>query len=367
MRRSTWTIGAALLWIAAQPGAAAALARGQVEEPAQGPAGAVGAQDAPAGQGAAAVPDVAPTTDVTAQDDSAVPEEATARDAPRGTAPALPRRAEAAPADDAWRRLLAPDLEVSTRAEQAAQHLAAAERALAQDDVEGAEGALQNAAQSLQAILSEGPGAALASELGERAAELALPDSPGADLRPLVAQVRALEPVLPQEVIPLVTDAQRQLERGDRAAAARSLLGARAWIASDLALLPVEQAFARTRAALAEVQAGNLQLARDLVQGVPPAMAELRTAAPLVPVRLRLRAAAYQAQQRNWAQAEMLLNEAGNELVAMRDGASPVLARRIDSLAAQVGVLQERLAAGTQPSSARIRRVAEAAGGVPAG
>ncbi len=268
---------------------------------------------------------------------------------------------------DAWRQLIEPQVDTAERAQIAAEQLAAAEVALGQGDAESARAALQLATQTIEAIYEGAPGAALASGLGDYASRLSREDAAAVDLQPLVVQVEAMRAVLPPEVVTQVQDAQRQVRSGDAAAAARSLLGARALVYSDFGLLPAEEAFARSRAALAELEAGNVVVARNLVQGVPAAIAELRTAAPLVPVRLRLRAAAGQASARNWADAEVLLNEAAAELDQMRLQASPALARRIDPLSARLAVLQERIAAGTQPSASRIRQLADAAGGVPAG
>ena len=268
---------------------------------------------------------------------------------------------------DAWRQLVGSDIDTAERVRIAAQQLADAETALGTGDAEAARDPLDLATQTLQAIYQEAPGARLASYLGALAAQLQAPASPPLDFAPISADLQAMKAVLPPKAVTQLQDARRQLRAGDRDGAARSLLGARESVMKDFELLPAEAAFARSRAALAELEAGNLALARSLVQGVPDSIAQLRTTAPLVPVRLRLRAAAGQANERNWAQAERLVNEAGSQLDQLRLDASPALLQRIDALRAQVGVLQERIAAGGQPSPRRIQQLAEAAGGTPAG
>ncbi|WP_373048831.1 hypothetical protein [Vulgatibacter sp.] len=353
---------------AAQGGAAAAAAANGDAGAAQDGAAAGAAEDGAAGaeQNGAAVAEEQAPTEAPAPGPSVQPDS----DAGQVAQPQRPlrlRRGTAAPADQAWRGLLNPQLDVAERSQIAAEQLAAAELSLARNDFPAAQSSLELSTQTLQAILSEGPGASLATRLGETAARLQLPEGQVMEIDPLVEEVEQLAAVLPAETLTLVRDAKRQLAAGDAVSATRSLLGARNWVMADLGLDAAEEAFAHARAALAELEAGNAGLARNLVQGVPEPIAELRTSAPLVPVRLRLRAAAKEAENRNWAQAEVLLNEAGSELQSLRGDASPVLGRRIDVLSSQLTAMQERFAAGREPTPRRIRQLAASTGGVPAG
>jgi len=358
---------------AAQPGAAGAEAGAATQPGAAQPGGLAGAQPgAPAaGTTVPLAPVPSPSTSAGASAGAAAQGDgATGGGSLQQTAPMQrPFRivqGGGQPAD-AWRQLVGSDIDTAERVRIAAQQLADAETALGTGDAEAARDPLDLATQTLQAIYQEAPGARLASYLGALAAQLQAPASPPLDFAPISADLQAMKAVLPPKAVTQLQDARRQLRAGDRDGAARSLLGARESVMKDFELLPAEAAFARSRAALAELEAGNLALARSLVQGVPDSIAQLRTTAPLVPVRLRLRAAAGQANERNWAQAERLVNEAGSQLDQLRLDASPALLQRIDALRAQVGVLQERIAAGGQPSPRRIQQLAEAAGGTPAG
>lgn len=361
-------------------------ARAQGEEPEEVAPGAPGAQ-APADDEGGPAPGAPPADGLPAGPDGAAGQTGERPDAAQrpggaeadrepGTqrvqdgAPQRPLR-RMAPAGaqqaDAWRALLGPDAQVAQRAELAARDLAAAERALAAGDEEAARTALGAATSTLATLLAEAPGAALATELGGVAAALQLPDADGAALRSLAAEVRAMEPVLPPAAVTRVADAAARMEAGDADAATRALLEARELLLVDLALLPIEQAFARSRAALAELDAGDPARALALVQGVPAAIAQTRGEAPLVSTRLRLRAAAHHAAQREWVEAEALLNEASDALADVRATAGPPLARRIDALGARIAALRETIAGGHFPPAARFRQVAESARGVPAG
>lgn len=358
-------------WLLLIPaGAAWAQEEAQPETAPGTPAGQTPAapEAAPAPGEAPDTAEAAPAPDAAAE---AAPEqgEAAAEQAAPGAQP-QPRagivpgpHARQAPAGEAaWRSLLAGNVDVAQRAEQAAARLAEAELYLVQTDAESAIEQLQSAAAALQTLLDEAPGSSLTSQLGAAAAQLQLQDEPEIGLDQLVTQVLQMRAVLPADVPALLEDARRQFARGNADAATRALLDARRSLLEDFSLLPAEQAFARTRAALAEAEAGNLGLARDLVQGVPDSIAELRGTAPLVPARLYLRAAAAEAGAGEWAAAESLLNEAGSALDQIQAAGSSSLSSRITSLRWRVGSLREQIASGQYPPARRIRQVAETAG-----
>lgn len=263
--------------------------------------------------------------------------------------------------------MLAPEPELVGRTRVANQQLGAAGAALASGDLAGAESALVQANEVLADLYTRARGSELARNMGQTAWQLRLPTGSAVDLQMLVSQVQALKNVLSPEVVARVQVAAAQQRRGDPAGAAQALLTAREWLANDLSLVPIEEAYARGRAALAELQAGNPEVAQSLLMRVGLAMADVQRTAPLVPVRLNLRAAAAAAEDRQWAEAERWVNQAGEVIGSLQSDAPPVLRAQLATLSSQVAGMQERLASGTQPRAQQFRRLAEAAGGVPVG
>ena len=182
------------------------------------------------------------------------------------------------------------------------------------------------------------------------------------ELAPLVAEVQRLAVYLDPEVVARVREAQQRANAGDQQGAFDSLRMARQALAADIALLPVEDAYARVAAARAELQRGQVEFAQRLLASVPIAIARLEASAPLVPIRFDLRAAAAAAEQGSWERARMFVGRASNHLQALRSFAGveePGFARAISSLTERVNTLQQRIAAGARPSPGEIRDLAQ--------
>jgi hypothetical protein len=161
------------------------------------------------------------------------------------------------------------------------------------------------------------------------------------------------------EVVANVNKAQSQAKSGDSRAAEESLRLARQKLVSDVALLPIEDAYSRVVAARSELQAGRRENALQLLQGVPVVIAQVQVSAPLVPARFDLRAAAAAAEDNNWQRAEQLVGQAEKQLqdVSATGGSA---AKNIKPLAERADKLQARMRSSNQkPKPREIRALAE--------
>lgn len=262
--------------------------------------------------------------------------------------------------------MVAAEPELVARSQVAREQLETTEVALAAGRVDEALLSLEQANEILSDLYTTSRGARLAMDLGDAASSLLLPTGAVVDLRPLVSQIDEVAALVPPDVVARVQVAARAQRNQRSAEAAAALLEARETLMADLGLRSVEEVYARSRAAAAEIDAGRPDLARALLHRTIPVLAQWQAEAPLVPIRLNLRAAAHAAESRNWARAEVWLNNAAAELGTVQANAPRGLSRQLAPLAAQLSWLQERLAAGKQPGPRQFRVLAKSAT-VPAG
>lgn len=271
------------------------------------------------------------------------------------------------PPSEQVQAMVAPEPELVARGKVASEQIEATEVALAAGRVDDALLSLEQANQILADLYTTSRGARLAMELAETAAILQLPSGAVVDLRPLVAQVDEVSALVSPEVVARVQVAARAQKSQKSQEAAAALLEARQTLMADLGLDSIEEAFARSRAAAAELEEGRPELARSLLGRTRPVLARWQAEAPLVPIRLNLRAAARAAENRNWAQAEVWVNRAAAELRIVQADAPAALSRQLAPLAGQLSWIQERLAAGKQPGPRQFRLLAKSAAATPAG
>lgn len=309
-------------------------------------------QEAPAGTVAGGAPQEAPTGAVTGGARQATPQR------PVGSPP---------PPSEEVQAMVAPEPELLARSKVAREQIRSAEMDIATGRYDEARIALEQANQILSDLYTNSRGAWIALELGESAWSLMLPSAAAVDLKPLAAQIDAVSALVPPEVVARVQVAARAQRNQRSEEAAAALLEARQLLMSDLGLTWVEEAYARSRAAAAELEAGHPTLAQSLLNRTTTVLAQWQVEAPLVPIRLNLRAAARAAEDRNWAQAEVWVNQAAEELRIVQADAPAAMARRLAPLAGQLSSIQERLAAGKQPGPRQFRLLAQSASAISAG
>lgn len=92
---------------------------------------------------------------------------------------------------------------------------------------------------------------------------------------------------------------------------------------------------------------------------MPVVVAESQVAAPLVPVRFRLQAAAIAADEGDWDRAESMIRRAARELGQLQtELAGTPEAPEIDALARDVKRMSQGFTRGQRPTSDRIRELA---------
>ena len=273
--------------------------------------------------------------------------------APEGTAPAEPGT-EPEPSPMGAQETPGMDLAQATELSRSALvHIMAASAAIERQQNDEASRALDAAAGSLRQLYGAVPAGTVLSQLGT--------NEPGEpmDLAPVVSEVQAQSVWMDPEVVANVEEAQRQMEKGNQAAAEQKLLLAREKLVADVALLPLEDAYARVQAARAELRDGRPEYAARLLEGVPLAIQHIQVATPIVPVRFNLRAAAAAAEEGNWDKAGELVNQATatlNEMAAAPG--SDEMKKDMESLAKRAERLNSRLEQGRKPRPTEMRDLA---------
>jgi YfdX protein len=225
-----------------------------------------------------------------------------------------------------------------SEAKLASAQVAAAERALLDEQPGKARVALERAEASLRALYAGATGSGLAQRLQE--AETRLRRGERVWLRELASEVERHATVLDPSTIERVHRAEGDLQRGRRDEAARKLRLAREQLGIDFALLPIESAWARVIAAQVAIQRGDFALAQRLLGRVPALLAEVAVRAPLVPIREGLHQAALAAQGGDRDEAELELEEIAEQLREMEAVAEDRIARAFRPLLSQLeGVL----------------------------
>jgi hypothetical protein len=259
-------------------------------------------------------------------------------------------------------------------------HLDAATQAIRQGDDKSARNLLDSMSSTLRTMYENAPGREVLNKMnrpqeqaaagkpagspeGSGAAAGSGGGSPGGGpseaYAPIAAVVTENQTYLDPDVVANVEKAKSQAQAGNSRAAEESLRLARQKLVSDVALLPIEDAYSRVVAARDELQAGRRENALQLLQNVPVVIAQVQASAPLVPARFDLRAAAAAAEEDNWQRAEQLVGQAGKQLqdVSAAGGAA---AKAMKPLAERADKLQSRMRSSNQkPKPREIRALAD--------
>ena len=181
----------------------------------------------------------------------------------------------------------------------------------------------------------------------------------GVDFAPLMTTVQRYRLYLDPEAVAGIEQAQQRHQKGDHKAAQERLVKARERLVMDMALLPVEDAYARVMAARAELEEGNRDQALRLLRNVPVLMTQVETSAPLVPVRFQLRAAAMAAEQNDWQRAHQLVDRANQQFQQLLGQADQRVAQEMRPIGRQLGELEQQLQAGRRPQPRQFREIAQ--------
>src|SRR5690606_10068686 len=128
----------------------------------------------------------------------------------------------------------------------------------------------------------------------------------------------------------------------------------------DVAFLPVETAYVRVLAAQEAIDRGDLKVARQILSQIPVVSTELQIAAPLVPIRFNLSAAALAAEQGNWDRSRTLVRAAATELQKLepRSKGTPA-AEEMGELVDDMQQLQRQMGSDDRPEPREIRELAQ--------
>lgn len=231
-------------------------------------------------------------------------------------------------------------------------HITSAQQALGNRDTTAAQRSLDAAANALRQLYDGVPGKQLMSALGGKG---------DIDLAPIFSTMRSTSVFVDPAVVAQVEEAKKRADKGDQAAAQEQLRLARSSLAADIALLPVESAYAYVVAAQSELRNGQTARATELLRNVPLVMEHVTMTAPLVPVRFDLRAAAAAAEANDWTRAGELVESAKQDLQQL--ASSPVADQQeqkmLQSLAKKVTDIDRRIDSGKKPQPREIRDLAK--------
>lgn len=170
---------------------------------------------------------------------------------------------------------------VMQQANRALESIVAAGRAIDRKDDVTAKKELASAKKTLDQLYGSSPGADVVKEMDRVQADLATKER-GVDFAPLTALVTQSKTFLDPEVVAGIREAEKASKEGKTDEASDALRLARQAVIADVALLPVEAAYARVVAAQTMLGEGNREDARRMIAGVPIEMAqfEARTTTP---------------------------------------------------------------------------------------
>lgn len=242
--------------------------------------------------------------------------------------------------------------QVASKAQTAVEHLTAATTAIQQDNIQKANKELDSATGTLRTLYDKAPGSGLVSGMDTA--------TTAGDLAPIVAQVRQEAVYMDPQVVAGTEQAQERMKSGDKEAASEKLRLARQTLVADVALLPVEDAYARVMAAQAELQQGHKDRALRLLQNVPITIEQVSVAAPMVPVRFNLRAAAAAVEAGKWKTAQQLVGEAANTLQRIKQNVTDSsVAQEIQPLASKVQDMEKRMDSNNKPKPQELVQLAQ--------
>jgi hypothetical protein len=271
--------------------------------------------------------------------------------------PALPPQAERTPQAGASN---VADVAQMTRMAQA--HINEAIAAIERGDTARADQLLAESARMLRQLYAGTPGVHLVRQIDRADARLRTgtdQEQPrGAELGPLAAQVKQAAYLDPR-VGARIKDAQSRSSEGDNDGARASLHLAREALVSDVALLPIEEAYVRVEAARTDLREGHREIAERLLRSTPMVLEEVQMEKPLVPVRFDLRSAAVAAEQGNWPRARELVDQAAGRLDTLDTTGDPRLVQEIRPLSEKVDQLRDRIDGGNKPRPRELRELAQ--------
>jgi hypothetical protein len=241
-------------------------------------------------------------------------------------------------------------------AQGALAHITAATAALDSDnkDKTQAQSALDAAATSLRQLYTSVPEGEILRELGS--------NEPGKplNLAPVLAEMRSRSVWMDPEIVAQVEAANRKMKEGDQQGANEQLMLARQRLAADVALLPIEDAYARVQAARGELKEGHPEQARRLLRNVPLVVSHVQATAPLVPVRFNLRAAATAAEAGDWGKANELVDQASKGLEQVASAPAPKqFDKELKPIVDRLERLNRRLDDGKKPRPKEFRELAK--------
>lgn len=177
---------------------------------------------------------------------------------------------------------------------------------------------------------------------------------------PVTAEIENQSVYMDPRVAAGFEKAAQSMQKGDQQAAQKQMQLAYQQLVADIALLPIEEAYARVSAAQQELNEGNTQRALRMLQQVPVITEQIRISAPLVPVRFNLRAAALAAQHGQWDTAQTLVNDATQILTRVEgsDATTQQLQQQLRPMLQQAQRLQKQMEQGKKPQPSALRQLA---------
>jgi hypothetical protein len=228
-------------------------------------------------------------------------------------------------------------------------------KSLNSKDEKAAQQALDQAAGTLRNLYVAVPGGPILSHLAA--------NEPGQpmNIAPVLAEIQSRSVWMDPDVVAKVKKADEQAKSGEQQKAQQSLIEARERMTADIALLPIEDAYARVQAARGELRDGHPDAAVRLLRNVPLAIEHVQATAPLVPVRFNLRAAAAAADEGNWQRAQQLVDDARQRLeqLAADSAISPDADKQLKAVVNRTQKLDQRLDQGKHPKPKELRDLAK--------
>jgi hypothetical protein len=254
--------------------------------------------------------------------------------------------------------------QVTDLARAASIEVAAAERAILDQEPKQARIALGRAESSLIQLQKDAPGSGTSRRLLDAENRLRRGESTGVKLGPLVDEVDRFTGVSAPEVLERTQSAQRSLEggrRGGRDEAARQLGVARERLNSDLGLSRVEEVWSRVTAARVALERGDVGSAQEVLGPVPAALDQTGVKVALVPIRQQLEQATVAAQRGDAAKVRQGLDSVVAQLRAAEDSAEESTARALRPLLEQTESLKQKTAQNRPVRPKDVRALAQAA------
>jgi hypothetical protein len=236
-------------------------------------------------------------------------------------------------------------------AQTALTHVLGASAALDKNDLVKARMALDVSTSALRQLYLSVPAEKIVGQLGSD-------DAVDLDLALVLAELRSQSSWMDPQIVTLVAEAESNQQKGHRKLAEEKLQQAYEALIDDVALLPIEDAYARAQAARTELRDGNTVQTRRLVRTLPDRIMKLQAIAPLMPARFNLRVAATAAEEGHWDRASQLVREATQDLERVLAGASAPFDRKVKSVLNRAKRLSRLIERGARPLPRDLRELA---------